>query len=66
MNVRSVNNKHNEFAESLRNIMRDKENKKNEPAKKSEEDYDGDTESLQKLLEAKFDELFGPIDSGTD
>ena len=61
-----MNNKHNEFAKSLRNIMKDKEKKRIEPAKKSEEDYDEDTQSLQKLLEAKFDELFGPIDSDDD
>lgn len=61
-----MNNKHNEFAEFLRNIMRDKEKKKIEPEKKSEEDYDEDTQSLQELLEAKFDELFGPIDSDDD
>ena len=61
-----MNNKHNEFAESLRNIMKDKERKKTEPAKMDKVDYDEDTQNLQKLLESKFDELFGTIDSNDD
>lgn len=61
-----MNNKHNEFAESLRNIMRTEEKKQPKPAKKNDEDYDEDTQSLQELLEAKFDELFEPIDSDGD
>lgn len=64
--MRTMNNKHNEFVESLRSIMRDKERKKIEPAKKSEEDRNEDTQSLQEVLEAKFDELFGPIDGDDD
>lgn len=61
-----MNNKHNEFAESLRNIMRTEEKKQPEQQKKSDEDYDEETRSLQELLEAKFDELFGPIDDNDD
>lgn len=64
--MKTMNNKHNEFVESLRSIMRDKERKKIEPAKKSEEDCNEDTQSLQEVLEAKFDELFGPIDGDDD
>lgn len=68
--MRSVNNKHNEFAESLRNIMRTEEKKQSETQRKSDEEYDEEydeeTQSLQKLLEAKFDELFAPIDDNDD
>ena len=64
--VRTMNNKHNEFVESLRNIMREKEKKKTVPAKKRDEEYNEDTQSLQEVLEAKFDELFGPIDGDND
>ena len=60
--MRSVNNKHNEFAESLRNIMRTEEKKQLETQRKSDEEYDEETQSLQEFLEATFDELFGPID----
>ena len=39
--MRSVNNKHNEFAESLRNnIMRTEEKKQSETQRKSDEEYD--------------------------
>lgn len=64
--MRSVNNKHNKFAESLRNIMRTEEKKQSETQRKSDEEYDEETQSLQELLEAKFDELFGPIDDNDD
>lgn len=64
--MKSVNNKHNAFAESLRNIMRTEEKKLPEPQKKSDEDYDEETRSLQELLEAKFDEFFGPKDDNDD
>lgn len=64
--MRSVNNKHNEFAESLRNIMRTEEKKQSETQRKSDEEYDEETQSLQELLEAKFDELFAPIDDNDD
>ena len=46
--------------------MRTEEKKQPEPQKKSDEDYDEETRSLQELLEAKFDELFGPIDDNDD
>ena len=61
-----MNNKHNEFVESLRNIMREKEKEKTVPAKKRDEEYNEDIQSLQEVLEAKFDELFGPIDGDND
>lgn len=64
--MKTVNNRHNEFVESLRNIMRDKEKKKNEPANKRKQDYDEETQRIQKLLEEKFDELFGTVDSDAD
>lgn len=64
--MRSVNNKHNEFAESLRNIMRTEEKKQSETQRKSDEEYDEETQSLQEILEAKFEELFGPIDDNDD
>lgn len=60
--------KHKEFAEAMRNIMRsnEAEQKKTEP-KHVDEETDEETRSLQELLEAKFDELFGPIeDDDTD
>lgn len=61
-----MNNKHNEFAESLRNIMRTEEKKQSETQRKSDEEYDEETQSLQEILEAKFEELFGPIDDNDD
>lgn len=64
--MRSVNNKHNEFAESLRNIMRTEEKKQSETQRKRDEEYDEETQSLQEILEAKFEELFGPIDDNDD
>ena len=56
-------NKHMEFAEAMRNIMRNKEEeeKKSNP-KSADDDLDEKTRSLQEMLEAKFDELFGPIE----
>ena len=55
--------KHKEFAEAMRNIMRNNEaeQKKTEP-KNVDEETDEETRSLQELLVAKFDELFGPIE----
>lgn len=64
--MRSVNNKHNEFAESLRNnIMRTEEKKQSETQRKSDEEYDEETQSLQELW-AKIEELFAPIDDNDD
>lgn len=57
-----VNNKRKEFAESLRNIMREDENGKINKSQKPVEDIDEETRSLQELLEEKFNELFGPLD----
>lgn len=64
--MKTVNNKHNEFVESLRSIMRDKEKNRIEPAKKNEEDRAEDIQSIQEVLEAKYEELFGPIDDDDD
>lgn len=64
-----MNNKHNEFAESLRNIMRTEEKKQLETQRKSDEEYDEEydeeTQSLQELF-AKLEELFAPIDDNDD
>lgn len=61
-----MNNKHNEFAESLRNnIMRTEEKKQSETQRKSDEEYDEETQSLQELW-AKIEELFAPIDDNDD
>lgn len=57
-----MNNKRKEFAESLRNIMREDENGKINKSQKPVEDIDEETRSLQELLEEKFNELFGPLD----
>lgn len=50
--------------------MRTEEKKQSETQRKSDEEcgeeYDEETQSLQELLEAKFDELFGPIDDNDD
>lgn len=56
-----MNSKHNEFAESLRNIMRCEE-KKRRDTQKSNVDCNEDSQSLQELLGAKYDELFGTVD----
>lgn len=55
--------KHKEFAEAMRNIMRNNETeqRKTEP-RNGDEETDEETRSLQELLEAKFSELFGPIE----
>ena len=55
--------KHKEFAEAMRNIMRNNETeqRKTEP-KNSDEETDEETRSLQELLEAKFSGLFGQIE----
>lgn len=46
--------------------MRTEEKKQSETQRKSDEEYDEETQSLQELLEAKFYELFGPIDDNDD
>lgn len=60
--------KHKEFAEAMRNIMRNNEaEQKKLESEHVDEETDEETRSLQELLEAKFDELFGPIeDDDTD
>lgn len=56
-------NKHMEFAEAMRNIMRNKEEEEKKSNPKSvDDDLDEKTRSLQEMLEAKFDELFGTIE----
>lgn len=55
--------KHKEFADSMRRIILNTEEKHKEKELKSTvDDIDEDNRSLQELLEAKFDELFGPVD----
>ena len=55
--------KHKEFAEAMRNIMRNNEaEQKKAESKRGDEELDEESRSLQELLEAKFDELFGPIE----
>ena len=60
--------KHKEFAEAMRNIMRNNEaEQKKTESEHVDEETDEETRSLQELLEAKVDELFGPIeDDDTD
>ena len=55
-------NKHKEFAESRRNIMRNDEKNRKENNQRRDDNLDEDSRSLQEILEQKFDELFGPID----
>ena len=55
-------NKHMEFAEAMRNIMRNKEEEEKKSNPKSADDDLEKTRSLQEMLEAKFDELFGTIE----
>lgn len=55
-------NKHKEFAESMRNIMRNDEKNRKENNQRREDNLNEDSRSLQEILEQKFDELFGPID----
>lgn len=52
------NNKHNEFVESLRSVMRNEEQKQ----RRNTGEYGEKSQSLQELLEVKFDELFGFTD----
>lgn len=51
-----------EFAESMRNIMRNDEKNRKENNQRRDDNLDEDSRSLQEILEQKFDELFGPID----
>lgn len=63
--MKQLIDKHKEFAESMRSIMRNTEEKHKEKEAETmttADDIDEDTRSLQELLEAKFEELFGSID----
>ena len=55
-------NKHKEFAESMRNIMRNDEKNRKENNQMRDDNLDEDSRYLQEILEQKFDELFGSID----
>ena len=55
-------NKHKEFAESMRNIMRNDEKNRKENNQMRDDNLDEDSRSLQEILEQKFDELFGSRD----
>ena len=57
-----MSNRHNEFVDSLRNILK-REEKMNTKKANNNKDYDEDARNLQELLETKFDELFGPADN---
>lgn len=65
--MRTVNDKHSAFVKSLRNIMKIEDKKRADPLQRnSDKENDEETQRLQELLEAKFDELFGPIDTNDD
>ena len=56
-------NTHQVFTQSLRNIMQNEEKRLRETdQKRGDEGIDEDNLLLQEMLEAKFDELFGPVD----
>lgn len=59
------NNKHNEFAESMRSIMINEEQKQKEKRKNTEKD-DESSQNLQEILEIKYHELFGFDDEEDD
>lgn len=60
-------NKHKEFAESLRNIMRNEEKKRRViNQERRNENLDEESLSLQEMLEEKYNELFGPLDDDDD
>lgn len=61
--MKTVNNKHNEFVKSLRNIMKTENKKRDEPQRNSDDEK---TQRLQEFLETKFEELFGPKDTNDD
>ncbi len=55
--------KHKEFAEAMRDIMRNEEKRhKENDYLYVEDDLDEESRPLQELLEQKFEDLFGPID----
>jgi hypothetical protein len=53
-----LTDRHNEFVEAMRNIMRHNE-EKGKKQRNIDNDFDEEDGSLQEILEAKFDELFG-------
>ena len=53
-----MTDRHKEFAEAMRNIMRHNEEKEKKQ-RNVDNDFDEEDCSLQEILEAKFDELFG-------
>ena len=53
-----MTDRHKEFAEAMRNIIRHNEEKE-KIQRNVDNDCDEEVCSLQEILEAKFDELFG-------
>ena len=53
-----MTDRHKEFAEAMMNIMRHNEEKEKKQRNVDNDFYEEDC-SLQEILEAKFDELFG-------
>ena len=53
-----MTDRHKEFAEAMRNIIRHNEEKEKKQ-RNVDNDFDEEDCSLQEILEAKFDELFG-------
>ena len=53
-----MTDRHKEFAEAMRNIMRHNE-EKGKKQRNVDNDFDEEDSSWKKILEAKFDELFG-------
>lgn len=53
-----MTDRHNKFVEAMRNIMRHNE-EKGKKQRNIDNDFDEEDGSLQEILEAKFDELFG-------
>ena len=54
-----MTDRHKAFAEAMRNIMLHNEEKGKEQ-RNIEKDFDEGDRSVQEILEAKFDEIFGP------
>lgn len=53
-----MTDRHKEFAEAMRNIMRHNE-EKGKKQRNVDNDFDEEDSSWKEILEAKFDELFG-------
>ena len=56
--INILTDRHNEFVEAMRHIMRHNE-EKGKKQRNIDNDFDEEDGSLQEILEAKFDELFG-------